>query len=103
MKTITWVLNFFCIFLPFWSMVFHLLCCLLLQTHHAVDMLLCRHCCLINVLFQPKQKTKKNRISEWAEFQIWKFLYLQKLAHGKKILPPKSRRPAGGKVFLPTG
>jgi hypothetical protein len=29
-------------------------------------------------------KFKKYRISEWAEFQVWKFLHLQKLAHGKK-------------------
>jgi hypothetical protein len=33
----------------------------------------------------------------------WKFLHLQKLAHRKKSLPPKGRRPAGGKAFLPTG
>ena len=49
------------------------------------------------------------RISEWAEFQVWKFLHtkgwknLQKLAHGKKSFPPKGRRAAGGKLFLPTG
>ena len=46
---------------------------------------------------------QKYRISEWSEFQVWKFLHLQKLAHGKKSLPPKGRRPAGGKAFLPTG
>jgi hypothetical protein len=46
---------------------------------------------------------KKYRISEWAKFQVWKFLHLQKLAHRKKSLPPKGRRPAGGKAFLPTG
>ena len=44
---------------------------------------------------------KKYRISEWAEFQVWKFLHLQKLAQGKKSLPPKGRRPAGGKIFFP--
>ena len=50
-----------------------------------------------------KLSDQKYRISEWAEFQVWKFLHLQKLAHGKKSLPPKGRRPAGGKAFLPTG
>ena len=38
----------------------------------------------------------KYRISEWAEFQVWKFLHLQTLAHGKKSLPPKGRR-----LFIP--
>ena len=45
----------------------------------------------------------KYRIYERADFQVWKFLHLQNLAHGKKSLPPKGRRPAGGKAFLPTG
>ena len=45
----------------------------------------------------------KYRISDWAEFQVWKFLHLLKLAQGKKSLPPKDCRPAGGKAFLPKG
>ena len=37
---------------------------------------------------KKSRKICKYRISEWAEFQAWKFLHLQKLAHGKKSLPP---------------
>jgi hypothetical protein len=46
---------------------------------------------------------KQYRISEWAEFQVWKFLHLLKLAHGKKNLPSKAHRPAESKAFLLTG
>ena len=28
-------------------------------------------------------------LSEWANFEVLKFFHLQKLAHGKKSLPPK--------------
>ena len=35
----------------------------------------------------PVSKCNKYRISEWAEFQVWKFIHLQKF----------------GKAFLPTG
>ena len=35
------------------------------------------------------------------ESQVWKFLDLQKLAHGNKSLPPAGLRPLGGKTFLP--
>ena len=42
-------------------------------------------------------------ISEWAEFQVWKFLHLQKLALGKKNLPPKGRRPAVRQGFSSLG
>ena len=54
-------------------------------------------------------RNDKYRISEWAGFQVWKFLHpkgwknLQKLAHGKKLFPPKGRRPAGCKSFLRKG
>jgi hypothetical protein len=41
------------------------------------------------------------RISEWEEFQVWKFFHLQKLAHGKKSLPPKGHRPAQVAVLGP--
>ena len=50
---------------------------------------------------------QKYRISEWADCQVWKFLHPQgwktplKLAQGQKFLPPKGRRPAGGKYFFP--
>ena len=60
------------------------------------------------------------RISEWVEFQVWKFLHLQKLAHGKKSLvylgPHRKKslafcgpmhyqglQPFGGKLFIPRG
>ena len=49
----------------------------------------------------------KYTISEWADCQVWKFLHPQgwktplKLAQGQKFLPPKGRRPVGGKYFFP--
>ena len=43
-----------------------------------------------------KMSDRKYRISEWAKFQVGKFLHLKKL-------PPKGVRPGGGKTFLPTG
>jgi hypothetical protein len=65
---------------------------------------------IANPDFQPKITHPKHfcrqckyRISEWAEFEVWTFFHLQKLAYGKKSLPPKGCRPEGGKAFLPTG
>ena len=37
-------------------------------------------------IIEESEKKRKYRISEWAEFQVWKFLHLQKLAHVKKKL-----------------
>ena len=45
-------------------------------------------------------QAQQYRISKWAEFQVWKFLNLQKLAHGNKSLPLKSRRPQGDTRFF---
>ena len=45
---------------------------------------------------------KKYGMSEWAGLQVWKFQHpkgwnnLQKLAHGKKIFPPKGHGPLEG-------
>ena len=45
---------------------------------------------LLEIEAWMKNSAKKYRISEWAEFQVWKFLHLQKLAHGEE----KSRKLA---------
>ena len=41
----------------------------------------------MHVFLQNSSKSwkQKYRISEWAEFQVWKFLHLQKLAHCKEL------------------
>ena len=61
----------------------------------------------VDQIFSKKKYIQEYRISEWADCQVWKFLHPQgwktplKLAHGQKFLPPKGRRPAGGKYFFP--
>ena len=38
-------------------------------------------------IIEESEKKRKYRISEWAEFQVWKFLQLQKLANFKVKFP----------------
>ena len=54
-------------------------------------------------------KCRKQGISEWAGFQVWKFLHPKGCKKplnqptGRKAYPPKGRRPAGGKPFPSQG
>jgi hypothetical protein len=49
----------------------------------------------------PEESDFEYRISEWAEFQVWKFLHLQKLAQGRKACLPRAVGPREARLFFP--